>query len=663
MGLMENLLLSVRQYAPHEIAVIVLDSEFYSPAISNLLQDILGEPLRSERAAYNLRPDRELSGQGLYCAALLPMRCALGGQKRTDLFAFLRSPYYGTFSRWNRNLSLWDRTWRKQGIETGIDRMLGSIRDSAEQIAPGACSAIMAAIAPFLGGTVQSVSNWAGSLRRVWKATQFPVLADELDQITWNDLVKMISEFETAFGQARLSAREFSDLLTTAARRSKVQKSGFEDAGIQVLGRLDARGLAFSKIFIPGLVSGSFPQSVRSLPLLNSSERKKVLGGTVESQFDFARYIYLNLRAAAPQIVLSRPAIARDGQICIPSPFWSGEGERRIDPVIPWKHGLPAMQRARWVRQSASGVSVSGSIGHEDAFSALDRSHFKIQPLTPSNPISVSELESALLCPARYFFLHILGLQELDEFEPGISAPERGKKVHSILASFVSLAIAKLQKTGLTFDYLAELLRQTITNAIRPRLSQAVWQVELERLTGKAACPGLLLKWLEGEWDRMLDGWSWMAVERQFEGLEIDGCATSLKGRLDRIDFHPEQGFICWDYKTGRLPRKIEVIDENDQPQLKAYLLALSKGSVTGAPKAGDGCGAGYIELRSPANIRRQVMFDPAVQHGPFLKDWEEEVSAALNSIFAGDILPRWLKEERPCLKKCEYRHICGSPF
>ncbi len=662
-GLMEDLLLSVRQYAPHEIAVIVLDSQFYSPAISNLLQDILGEPLSGERAAYNLRPDRELSGQGLYCAALLPIRCALGGQKRADLFAFLRSPYYGTFARWNRNLSLWDRTWRKIGLETGIERMLGSIRDSAEQIVPGACSAIMASITPFLTGDVQSVSNWAGALDRVWKATQFPVLANELDQITWANLVKMISEFEAAFGQTRMSVREFSDLLTTTARRLKVQKSGIEDAGIQVLGRLDARGLAFRKIFIPGLVSGSFPQAVRSLPLLSSSERKKVLGGTAESQFDFARYIYLNLRAAAPQIVLSRPAMTRDGQICISSPFWTSEGEKRIDPVIPWKRSLPAMQRARWVRQSASGVSASGSTENTGAFYTPERSHFKIQPLTPDNPISVSELESALYCPARYFFLHILGLQELDEFEPGIPALERGKKVHSILASFVSLAIAKLKKTDLTFEHLAELLRQTTLQAIRPRLSQAVWQVELERLAGRAGCPGLLLKWLEGEWEKMLEGWSWMAVERQFEELEIDGCGASLKGRLDRIDFHPEQGFICWDYKTGRLPSKIEVVDENDQPQLKAYLLALSKGSVTDAPKAGDGCGAGYIELRSPANIRRQIMFDPAEQHGPLLKKWEEELSAALNSIFAGDILPRWLKEERPCLKRCEYRRLCGSPF
>ena len=40
-GLMENLLASAGECAPHEIAVVVLDSEIYSPVVSNLLRDIL----------------------------------------------------------------------------------------------------------------------------------------------------------------------------------------------------------------------------------------------------------------------------------------------------------------------------------------------------------------------------------------------------------------------------------------------------------------------------------------------------------------------------------------------------------------------------------------------------------------------------------------------
>jgi RecB family exonuclease len=659
-GLMENLLIAVKENAPHDIAVVLCDSQSYSPAISNRLQDILGEPVIAKRAAYNLCPDRNLCGQGLYNAAVLPIRCALGGEKRNDLFTFVRSPYYGSFSLWNRRLSLWDRTWRERGIESGLDPLLEAVRDSAAEIFPVGYGEIRAAIAPFLKAGVQMVSKWTETLRRIWTALQFPVLANELDRITWANLVQIISEFETVFGQTSLSAYEFFEFLSAAANRVRIQKSGLEDAGIQVLSRLDARGLSFSKIFIPGLVSGSFPQPVRSLPLLSSSERRKVLGGTIESQFAFARHLYANFLAAAPQIVLSRPT-SKDGDICIPSPFWTEDGEQKIDAVIPWKHSLPAMQRARWVRQSISKITDSAQIESAKSFCEPDLSQFKIQPLPIANRISVSELQSALVCPARYFFRYVLCLEELHEFEPGIPALERGQNVHTILASFVSRAIEKLADSELEFEALSDLLKKTIADAIGPRLSHAVWTVELERLIGKPGHPGLFLKWLDAERERMLHGWSWMAVERPFDGLEIEGCRTRIKGRLDRIDSHPQRGVICWDYKTGRLPGRTDVIEKINEPQLPAYLLALSRGTVTGAPKANDNCGAGFIELRSSGNMKHQVMFDPAEQHGPFLKDWEKSAGAALNSIFAGDVSPLWLTEGKACEQNCVYKGLCGS--
>jgi RecB family exonuclease len=706
-GLVEDLLASVKEYAPHEIAVALCDPEFYSPAVSDRLRDILGEPVSGERAAYNLYPDRRLSDQGIYNAAVLPIRCALGGVKRNDLFAFLRSPYYGSFSPWNRHLSLWDRTWREKGIESGIELTdvgyqipdfgaltpypapsprppwgtggRGDLRyptsdlphptsEERSGVRPPTSDTqyptpdmIRRSIAPFLDKDVKTVSKWTETCRSIWSSLQFPVLANELDRITWDNLVRTISEFEAVLGETGVSASEFFEVLNAQAGRVLVQKSGFEDAGFQILGRLDPRGLCFRKLLVPGLVSGSFPHPVRPLPLLSSQERRTVLGGTIESQFAFARCLYANWLAAAPQITISRPAISKDGEPIIPSPFWTKEGEKMIHPVIPWKHRLPAMQRARWVQQSVSKDSVSSALGSEKQSSELDPSQFRTQPFPAARPISVSELQSALLCPARYFFRHVLGLEALDEFEPGVLPLERGKNVHAILASFVLRAMKSLRQPDLELESLTDLLKNTITDGIGPRMSQAVWQVEFERLAGKPGFPGLLVKWLEAEWERMRKGWSWVAVERQFENLEIEGCEARLKGRLDRIDSHPEQGALCWDYKTGKLPLRTEVIDENGQPQLKAYLLAMSKGAVTGAPKASDKYGAGFIELTSPGSMKHQAVFDPAEEHGPYLKEWEKEVASALNSIFAGDVSPIWLKQGLPCEENCEYKGICGA--
>ena len=89
--------------------------------------------------------------------------------------------------------------------------MLETVCDSTEQIFPGACSVIGASIAPFLDRGLTSVSNWTGTLRRIWTDLEFPVIANELDQITWDNLVQLISEFEKAFGETRVSTRDFSD--------------------------------------------------------------------------------------------------------------------------------------------------------------------------------------------------------------------------------------------------------------------------------------------------------------------------------------------------------------------------------------------------------------------------------------------------------------------
>ena len=669
-GLMENLLTSARVSALHEIAVVLLDPQLYGYAVANCLEDLLGVPLSGDQAAYNLSPERDLSGQPLFNAALLPLRFAIGGETRRDLFSFLRSPYYGFLSRWNRTLSFWDRIWRDSRIESGLDILLGAVHRNAREIFPREGQELSEAIAPFLDRGKRPVSYWAGSLRQIWTVFQFPVLANELDQISRQNLDGMLLQFEQAFGRTDIDASEFIELLTTAASGIPVQRSGLEDAGVQVLSMLDIRGLAFRKVFIPGLVSGVLPQPVRSLPLLSSPERKKVLGGTQESQFAFGRYIYRNFCASAPEIVLSRPAMGVNGEMSLPAPFWVTEHEKHIAPVIPWKDRLPAMQRALWVRQSIAGAAPGRYPGKGDEASregnrtgiTLSPVHFRMEQLPVTEPITVSALQSALVCPAQFFFAHILCLQELAEVEGGISPAERGQKIHEIAASFVARSIRLIREGDVPFETLAALLTETVMEKLEPELSATVWQVELERLLGKPDYPGLLLRWLDEEWRRLREGWTWTAVESGFKHLEIHACRVGLKGRLDRIDFHPSQGMVCWDYKTGSVPKRKEVTEDNTQPQLPAYLLALSKGIVRGTAKENGKYGAGYIEMSSPGSMKHLLLFDPADENGAFLSEWESGISAALNRILDGDISPVWLEENRPCKERCAFKAICGSP-
>lgn len=654
-GLMENLLASAARLAPHEIAVVALDSNFEGPALAACLEDLLGEPVAGSLAAYNLSPDTSLADRPLFCAALLPLRFAVNGQKRQDFFTFLLSPHYGYFSRWSRKLAQWDLPWRKGRIDSGLDGLLRAVRKPAAEVFPERGEEIGAVLSPFLSGARKTASLWAEDLRRVWERFEFPVIANELDRISSQRLDELLAKFGKEFGSALIGASEFSELLTSAASRVKVQKTGMEDAGLQVFERLDARGLDFAKVFIPGLVSGTLPQPARALPFLGPGERKKVLGGTPESQLAFARYVFGNLCASAPEVTLSRPAMSREGDICLPSPLWPHERERKVNPVIAWKDFLPAMQRADWVRRSISGI-------HEKAegTSVPDKNDFRMAPLPFSEAVSVSALEAAILCPARFFFRHILRVEELPVIDAGITPAERGQKVHEILASFVSRACSAMQSGQTGFEHLKELLEKTVLEKLAPDLSGAAWQVELERLTGRGDFPGLLIKWLEEEFKKIEEGWSWVAAESAFNDLDLPGSPACLKGRLDRIDLHPEMGMICWDYKTGRLPSLKEVRGENLAPQLPAYLLAVKNGLVGGAEK-GTACGAGYIDLNAPGKVKHLLIFDPAESTESFLCQWQEDVADTLNRIASGDISPRWLEDAGDCDEQCPYRDICGA--
>lgn len=658
-GLMESLL-AEGGCAPHEIAVVLLDPDTYGPALSNCLEDLLEQPLAGDRGAYNLCPDLKLSGQPLFHAALLPARFATGGQTRLDLFALLRSPYYDSFARRSRALSGWDRVWRCRRIEAGLKRLLGAVRDRAEEIFPGEEAGLETAMAPLLARGRRPVSHWAQSLRRVWAAFGFPVLANELDQIGWQHMEGILARFESDFGSTAITASRFLEILSAAAARTTVQKKGLEDGGIQVLGSLEARGLAFRKLFVPGMASGVLPQPVRSFPLLSSAERKQVPGGTLESQYAFARALFGNYRACAPQIALSRPAMDRDGEMCLPSPFWPPGREESAGPAIPWKDALPAMQRARWVRQSMEGAALweektmpRTAPGPED---------FRIRPLCLPESITVSELQSALLCPVLFFSRHVLGLEELEEPESGVPPLDRGRKIHAIVASFVIRALPLLRAGQESFETLAGLLEQVVSEELEPELSDAAWQVERERLLGGSGGTGLLGKWLEEEWSRLQDGWSWLAVESPFRDMRVGDCAVGLRGRLDRIDLHPEKGIVCWDYKTGSIPGRKEIREGDSQPQLPAYLLALAKGLVSGVKGGGKSGGAGYIDLSSAGKAEHKLFFDPAEEHSDFLAGWESAAAAAMEAILAGKIGPRWLRDERACQEKCAYRAVCGAP-
>ncbi len=102
------------------------------------------------------------------------------------------------------------------------------------------------------------------------------------------------------------------------------------------------------------------------------------------------------------------------------------------------------------------------------------------------------------------------------------------------------------------------------------------------------------------ERERFEAGWRWQGFEVAFRDLRGQDWPFTLRGRIDRLDYNPETAdLVVWDYKSGEIPKKNQVLDEVAEAQLPCYLLAVEQGRVPVNPAAAS-LRAGFIGLKSP---------------------------------------------------------------
>lgn len=660
-GLVEDLASASRSVPLHEMAVVLLDPTSYSPLLSKSLEDAFGPPLSGDLAAYNLLPDRSLADHPLFISGMLPLSFADEGEARIHLFSLLRSPYYETLSRWSRRTAQWDRAWREKGIDRGFKALVEGIPDSMAGCLPEK-EDFVRGIEVLLAEESRPVSRWIDSLTDFWHRMGFPVIAGELDQLAWQWLSELFEQLRGELGSIPMTTGRFCAWMRKAAEGRVFQRAGEDDAGIQVMGRLDIRGMTFERLYIPGFIRGVLPQPPKTLPFLDAAEKKRVLGGSAEIQYDFARLLVGQFHAAGPNLVLSRPMMDRKGEPCLLSPFWDTRSETHVSPIVPWRVKSGALHRVRWVTEGMSGIHSrrigDGVEAGDERQPAYRFESFQVQEPGLPGEITVSTLETLMQCPSIYFFRDVLGLEELPRIEGGVDPALRGLKIHRILASFGRRikANSRLRKPGR--EEAARLLREVVEEEFGPDSAFAHWSVEKKRLLGSAPdTPGLLDEWFDREQDLADKGWEWSAFESGFEGLRIDGCSVMLRGRLDRLDFHPSLGIRCWDYKTGNLPRLADVLEHMVSPQLPAYLLALEKGLMPEIPVRRGTSAAGYVDLRSVRQLRHWIVLKACDATAAFLEEWQRQVGAVLEQVRSGNMSPCWINGT--CERTCPFECLC----
>lgn len=164
---------------------------------------------------------------------------------------------------------------------------------------------------------------------------------------------------------------------------------------------------------------------------------------------------------------------------------------------------------------------------------------------TPITRLSVSDINSYLFCPTRFYFQKVLGMQTRDDRELEPDAAAFGSLIHHVLEQVV--------KAGpCTEREWQERCQTTLDRAIRTTFgspdhmsARVLHHSALKRLAAAGALQVRL--WNEG-WEPF-----------RFEHKAVRTCnGIEISGKVDRIDRHPEKGLRILDYKTADSPEKPE---------------------------------------------------------------------------------------------------------
>lgn len=650
--LLEDLFQKSRVFPLHRIGVVVPEMQKYSAQFSGLLDILAGRPADASSGSYNISYGGSLLKEPLIQAGLLPLKFMPEGEKRRSLLALILSPYYREWDQNRVQLAQADRIWRRYSVDSGLDSLLKTLKISRPELFSmlNQEDSNLRETLALLSQKRLAAAGWARALKAVWSRFRFPAVSDEHEKVIYGKLEETLTELASSLGPEKMDSGTFHAWIKHALDCSRVNVHSYEQAGIQVLGLLEARCLSFDHLYVAGLSSSSIPQPVRHFPLLSREEKVFVQGATVESQYSFGRRIYEHLMTSSPGITLTRSLTEGDSPLS-PSPFWPGHEEKA--DINVWLEPGPLFMRAEWLKQGHTGWR-GGSQPYPPAENNL-------APSPLPRALSVSELDTAFSCPFRFLLQAVFKVLPLEEPAPGISPPDKGNKLHQVLA----LITRRVRKEGISLDSKQDMERtvqECMQDVLRTRTEDPNWQVEKKRWLdeGTSTHLGLLRKWLAAEQARKMEGWEWLEEEVSFDKLEHPSWAFSLNGRIDRIDYQKQNSRICcWDYKTGNIPGTREITDQFLASQLPCYLLAIKAGRIK-LPLSNPNLTAGYIKLKLEGDVQ---MIEPLQEDNLWsdcLSLWEEEIAGLGKRLAAGQFPPdpRPAGSRSPC-RLCSYAVLC----
>ncbi len=536
--------------------------------VVHILQQVFSPATRSTPApVYNLSLGKPLARYAVIGDALLLLDLARGELSCADVGRLLRSPFLaGGIEEWSRRARLDARIRKEVGERHIALRTLIGKLYQAEEREWDACPELLRLLGRFhdrlqgWGGAVEP-GEWAERFLALLQAAGWPnagrLNSDEYQQVRrFRELLASFASLRVV--QPSMTLREALRRLRSQAEETLFQAEG-ADAPVQIMGVLEAAGLAFDHLWVAGLTDDQWPPAAAPNPLLPQGLQRKlnIPHASAERELAFAAVMTERLLASAPVVLVSHASRDEDGPL-------------RPSPLIA---GLPALDPA------ALDLAVEQYPYQTETAELEEFIDNQAPPLVPGSrvPGGTGIFSDQARCPFRAFAIHRLGADSIEEPVSGLDGRERGSLLHSVMEQVWSRLRDRATLRATSGEELENLVRDAADRAIAtasrrkpvtfaPRFTE----LERERLTG------LVLRWLELEKER-----ADFAVEELEKRATLAVGDLFLDTRTDRIDRLEDGGRVVIDYKTGRnVSIKGWFEDRLEEPQLPLYATAGAEGTA-----------------------------------------------------------------------------------